>query len=296
MEPRKYFIINNPTSGSRGKNQKVLREVVDYFTQKNVPADLHLTSPTQNAWDIVQEKCDTSYTDLLVVGGDGTINESVNGLQPDIPLSIIPAGTGNDFVKMLNLGKTLSEQLDTVLNGRIHRIDLGECNGRKFVNGVGIGFDGQIVEDMRRKKVPLLSGHAKYYYHVLQILASYKERTFQFELDREAYKQELILMTVGNGSTFGGGFKLMPNARLDDGLLEVCCIGAISALRRFLNVGRLSNGSHGQLPEVRFYQAREITLATHDYLFAHMDGEAIGKPPFSIRVLPASLSIRTRLA
>lgn len=286
----KFLIVSNPTSGGRRKNQKTLRSLVSFLEQKSLNYELKTTQKKGDGTRIVSESQDIDH--LVVVGGDGTINESINGLSNDIPVSIVPAGTGNDFVKNVPLKKSLDDQFDRILNGNDWKIDLGECNGRKFVNGIGIGFDGQIVEDMQTRQVPLLKGHAKYYYHVLTILASYRDRPYQFELDRRPGKERLILMTIGNGTTFGGGFKLMPNAQLDDGLLEVCTIGPIGALRRFLNISKLSSGSHGRLDEVEFHQAKEIRVEASSMLYAHMDGEAIGLPPFDVKVLPGAMTLK----
>ena len=102
----------------------------------------------------------------------------------------------------------------------------------------------------------------------------------------------MILLTVGNGTTFGGGFKLMPEAKIDDGLLEICEIGKISGLRRFLNVNKLSGGTHGSLKEINFYQAKSVKIEANDMLFAHIDGERMGQPPFEIRILPKALQLR----
>ena len=145
---------------------------------------------------------------------------------------------------------------------------------------------------MNGKKVPLLKGHAKYYYHVLTILASYKERSFSYTINDESASSDLILMTIGNGTTFGGGFKLMPDAKIDDGFLEVCKIGAISAVRRFLNISKLSNGSHGRLSEVSFEKAKSVRIDKNDLLYAHADGEDIGQPPYDIQILPKALTLR----
>ena len=171
-------------------------------------------------------------------------------------------------------------------------IDLGICNDRKFANGVGIGFDGQIVEDMNGHKIPFLKGHAKYYYYVLQILASYVPRDFDYSMDGVSENKSLILMTVGNGTTFGGGFNLMPNAKIDDGLFEVCTIGNLSPIRRFLNIHRLSNGTHESLAEVHFYQSKSVVVKENPFLFAHIDGEQMGRPPYNIKVLPNALKLR----
>ncbi|MEM9896927.1 MAG: hypothetical protein AAF789_11195 [Bacteroidota bacterium] len=99
---------------------------------------------------------------------------------------------------------------------------------------------------------------------------------------------------MGNGSTFGGGFKLMPNANLSDGYLEICEIGPVSGLKRFLNINKLSKGTHGQLKEVTLRRAKSLKIAKNESLFAHMDGERLGNPPFDISILPKALKIRVR--
>jgi len=289
---RKLLVVNNPTSGGRRKNQKMVRELGAFLNAHNLESNIRSTEKNKNAKEVIENQLDHTYTDLVIVGGDGTINEAVNGLKFDIPMTIIPAGTGNDFVKNIGIGKTLRDQLRVLTHGTIQSIDLGICNDRKFANGVGIGFDGQIVEDMNDKKVPLLKGHAKYYYHVLQILASYHPREFNFSLDGKETSKDLILMTVGNGTTFGGGFRLMPDAKVDDGLLEVCMIGDLSPIRRFLNIHKLSNGSHGSISEVSFHQAASVRIEGNPLLYAHLDGEQMGNPPFDIKVLPKALKLR----
>lgn len=289
---RKLLVVTNPTSGGRKRNQKILRELTAFLSANDLETEIQSTELDRNAQHIIERQLDSSFTDLVIVGGDGTINEAVNGLSQDVPVTIIPAGTGNDFVKNIPLGKSLDQQFEVLTNNNVVSIDLGICNDRKFANGVGIGFDGQIVEDMNGKKVPFLKGHTKYYYHVLQILASYKPRDFDYLLDGEEENKSLILMTIGNGTTFGGGFNLMPNAKIDDGLLEVCMIGKISPIRRFLNIHKLSNGTHESLDEVQFYQSKSVAIKENPLLFAHIDGEQMGSPPYNIKVLPNALKLR----
>ncbi|WP_424962536.1 diacylglycerol/lipid kinase family protein [Ekhidna sp.] len=287
---RKIFVIWNPFAG--GKALKICKKLSETLNDLQIKYQVFDTNESKSATTTVEEFLDTSFTDLIIIGGDGTINESVNGLKYDIPIAILPAGTGDDFIKNVTIGQTLDEQIDTALKGEIHRIDLGQCNDRKFVNGVGIGFDGQIVEDMASKRVPLLTGHAAYYYHVLRILGGYRERTFEYQIDGKPLQKDLILLTIGNGTTFGGGFNLMPEARIDDGLLEICEIGKVSGLRRFLNINKLSGGSHGSLKEINFYKAKSVKVEANDMLYAHIDGERIGQPPFEIKVLPEAMQIR----
>jgi len=287
---RKLFVVGNRFSGNK-KTGKILQDFSDFLQAKEIPFEIYDTNQDGNA-TLTTKRLDKTYTDLVIVGGDGTINEAVNGLDQDVPVSIIPAGTGNDFIKNVNLGKTKGDQFETAVNGQIRNIDLGKCNERIFLNGVGIGFDGQIVEDMVSKRIPFLKGHAAYYYHVLRILGSYGVKAFEYQIDYHTHQKELILLAVGNGTTFGGGFKLMPEAKVDDGLLEVCSIGDLSPMKRFLNIHRLSNGSHGKLGMVEFHQAKALQVEENKMLFAHIDGERMGQPPFDFTVMPQALQLR----
>ncbi|MBV6647949.1 MAG: diacylglycerol kinase family lipid kinase [Cyclobacteriaceae bacterium] len=290
---RKVFVLVNPNSGSR-HTRKLVNELSQFLLASNIAFHIAETSVSTRGTETVRTQLDASFTDLVIVGGDGTINESINGLDFDIPVSFLPAGTGDDFVKTLDIGKTLQDRLKIIAEGLVHTIDLGVCNGRKFINGVGIGFDGQIVADMQHRKVPLLSGQAKYYYHVLHILSSYRDRKFDLKIEEEKDIRQLILMTVANGTTFGGGFKLTPRAKIDDGLLDVCEVGKISALRRYLNILRLQNGTHHVLKEVNMYRTSQISIEENQLLEGHIDGEYLGKPPFEIKTLSNALKIRAR--
>ncbi|MEP4598688.1 MAG: diacylglycerol kinase family protein, partial [Cyclobacteriaceae bacterium] len=189
---KKIFVLTNPTSGKRTA-LKVLAILEKVLTTDQVPYESHLTQTDRNGWETVEQGLDETFTDLIILGGDGTINEAVNGLNYKIPVGIIPCGTGNDYAKCFDLGKTLQEQIRTAISGRITPVDIGVCNDRKFLNGVGVGFDGQIVADMISQKT-WLQGAAKYYYHVLKILSSYKAKTFDYKLNKERHKKDLILL------------------------------------------------------------------------------------------------------
>ena len=141
---RRLFIVANPSTGTKHL-EYILRELMDFCVARDFEFEIFLTAASQNAWKTVEKPLDESYTDLVVIGGDGTLNEAINGLKYNIPVSIIPNGSGNDFVKNINIGHDLEDQIQVLRTGKVKHIDLGVCNGRKFINGVGIGFDGQIV-------------------------------------------------------------------------------------------------------------------------------------------------------
>ena len=137
---RNIFVIGNPASGI-GKTKATLAQVATFLASKGLKFRIFETLHDLRGTQTVAQYLDPSYTDLMIVGGDGTINEVINGMTLDLPVSFIPMGTGNDFVKNINIGHTLVSQLHTAVHGVISRIDLGLCNDLKFINGVGIGFD-----------------------------------------------------------------------------------------------------------------------------------------------------------
>ena len=292
---RYFFVLINPQSG-RGKSQKTGKKLSAFFDGQDIKYSLFETSNDCRGSQTVENNLTPEYTDLIIIGGDGTINEVINGLKYDLPVSFIPTGSGNDFVKNIRIGCTFESQLKTALNGPINRIDIGLCNDRKFINGVGIGFDGQIAADMILRKVPFLSGQLKYYYHVLHILGSYKCRDFDLAIDRFPKKQNLILLTIANGTTFGGGFKLTPHAKLNDGKLSVCTIGPLSPFQRYLKILTLQKGSHHRLKEVSLFDAKELIIGANTQLEAHIDGEYFNQPPFFVSILPGALQIRASLS
>ena len=226
------------------------------------------------------------------MGGDGTLNYAVNELhEKRIPFSIVSNGTGNDSVKSLHRETNFRRQVEIAIKGKTGEFDLGMCNARVFVNGVGIGFDGQVVQLMkgrRRKR----GSHLDYLLTVLRTVAGFKERPLRFTIDGKAFQRTILMMTISNGTTFGGGFVINPFARSDDGLLDVCLLNEISPLRRFRHLYKLKSGAHHKLEESEFLQAKQIRVDFTDQLVAHLDGEYLGHPPFDISVVPKGLLFR----
>lgn len=290
---RKIFILLNPASGKR-KAPKALRLLEETLQSEEINYEVFQTQKEKNGWKTVTENLDETFSDLIILGGDGTINEAINGLACNIPVSIVPCGSGNDYVKCLDLGESLKEQIHTAIHGQPKSVDVGICNGRKFLNGVGVGFDGQIVSDIITEKT-WIKGAAKYYYHVLKILSSYKARIFDYETEGKQHQKSLILFCVAKGTTFGGAFRLTPGAELDDGKLHICQIGDLKPLKRFLNVGRLGSGSHTSLEEVSIFRSETLFIKEQPQLHAHIDGEYFGNPPFEFIIQHKALNIRVAL-
>lgn len=285
---RKFLVVVNPAAGGNTAEGK-LDWVKTFFTGRGVGFDVVFTDPKNFSLEINENG--RSYTDILAIGGDGTINIIINSISgPFVPVSVIPAGTGNDFVKNLNVPEDVEGALETALNGRVKWIDCGLCNGRRFINGLGIGFDGKVVEEMNgnRKR-----GRMAYLNTVIKTLAHYRETPLTYSIGNETYISEVFLMAIANGTTFGGGFVLTPEAKVDDGFLDVCLIHPVRPLKRFLKLPLLKKGVHGKLQEVNFFRTRSIAVEGDRLLSAHLDGELIGSPPFNISVIPKMIPFRS---
>lgn len=289
---RKFLIIVNPYAGAFDSGH-LWDAVTNFYRQKGIQYDVFYTSNTIDYGIKLRKEWLNDFSDVLVIGGDGTISAAVHAFvhQP-IPISILPAGTGNDFVKNLGIPKKIDEALNISLNGKVILSDCGLCDQRHFINGVGIGFDGKVVEHLLNH-FPAKKGNLAYFSTVMKILALFKESQLTYSYDHVNVSEDIFLMTIANGTTFGGGFKLTPNAKIDDGLLDVCLIKKIHPLKRLLKMPLLKSGSHGKIKEVDFFTVEKIDIGESDLLVAHLDGDYIGKPPFNIRVVEKAIKFRS---
>ncbi|RYZ17140.1 MAG: hypothetical protein EOO16_24660 [Chitinophagaceae bacterium] len=222
------------------------------------------------------------------VGGDGTLNWFINQ-YPDchLPLAAIPAGSANDFHWSLYEG-TLNEPapqlIERFLGRRPRLVDAGVCNGRLFLNGVGIGFDGAIVRDLIGKKK--LAGKASYLLSVLKHIMTYQEKFLSLTGDGLSKSGDCLMLSVANGRRYGGDFRVAPAAVLDDGLLDLNFVGRIAPLQRMRYLPVIERGEHGALPFVWQERSAALVVACAQELPAHLDGEYLSAARFEISCLP----------
>ncbi len=234
-----------------------------------------------------------SFTDLVIMGGDGTINYVVNHFKAiHIPIGMIRCGTGNDFTELLMGKKNTAAYFETALFAAPKPVDAGSCNGRLFTNGVGIGFDGWVVNKLLVKR--LFTGKAAYYSSVISLLLFYRESNITLTVDGDTSDTSLFMLSAANGKTYGGGFKVAPKASVTDGLLDLLVVKKISLLQRLRYLPVLERGDHLDKPLsfIRYLQPKQITVTSSIPLQAHLDGEHLIAKTFEIRILPEYFRIR----
>ena len=230
-----------------------------------------------------------SFTEVWIVGGDGTMNWFINQYPSiQLPLALFGGGSGNDFHWMLYGDQPVEQQVEYVLQGTSQLIDAGICNEHFFLNGVGIGFDGAIVHDLLGKKK--LAGKASYLLSILKQIVGYHEKPCVLQMPDETIKQDCFMISVANGKRYGGGFHVTPGAILTDGLLDINIVGKISPIKRMKYLPVIEKGEHLNLEFIQYRQANKITIRSATKLHAHLDGEYLFADVFDIEVLPKRFS------
>lgn len=225
------------------------------------------------------------FTDAWVIGGDGTLNYFIN-TYPDIkiPLCTFKGGSGNDLHWVLYGERKFEEQIYHALTGEVQEVDAGVCNGKLFINGVGIGFDGAIVKDLLGRSK--MNGKASYFMSVLKQIVNYSEKECIVNVNGETIKEDTFMITVANGQRYGGGFKVAPKASLSDGLLELAVVGKIAPLKRIKYLPVIEKGEHLDLPFIKYRQTKKVSIKSPAPLHAHLDGEYMCSDHFEIECLP----------
>ena len=290
------IVILNP-AGNRGRSAK-LRAPLEK-TLAGGRGELALTSAPGEAQRIAGDAARAGRS-IIAVGGDGTLSEVANGILASgqrVPLGIVPAGSGNDYAcQTLKLPRDPLQALEIALHATPTPMDAGAVNDRFFINSLGVGLDANIAARAERlKHVPLLRGNALYQ------VASVYELLFQYHhcpqlrvsLDGAAQDQRpYTVAAVTIGPTYGGGFRINPNADSTDGMFDVCLIVKPGQMRALRLLPMVKQGKHTDQPEVRQLLARSLVLEADQPIHAHCDGEVFSAQRFEAHILPEALLIR----
>lgn len=297
-KPRWAFIIN-PIAGN-GKARRY-GEIISKVAQlKGISPEIVLTEKKGHATELATQLCKAGFNPIAAVGGDGTFSETVHGLiefikKKEIIFGAVPAGTGNDFIGITGFPEKLGQrEWDIFLECRTAKMDVGCCNDRHFINGMGLGFDAQVAwENYNSKLHERVKGgdKTKYVWHIIKTLVAYREKTMLLKTGKETREVKSFLNTIANGRRLAGGFYLTPYAIADDGLLDVCMIHELPFFGRIREFVHVIRQTHLNDTVVHFFRTKKLTLEFPDETFAHLDGELYSNKKFEIGILPRALRI-----
>ncbi|MEO6541750.1 MAG: diacylglycerol kinase family protein [Ferruginibacter sp.] len=270
-------IVTNTLAGS-GKAIKLATKIQNILNDKKIACRVI----TEKEWD------DRIYdfNQAWIVGGDGTINYFVNQYHDiKIPLCIFNGGTGNDFYALLYGKTTVEEQIALILRSSPKPIDAGICNSRYFLNGVGIGFDGAVAKGLQG--VNKWGGKTSFMISILKHIFFYKEQHYSIVSAEKILEGKFMMISVANGTRYGGGFFVTPLAKPGDGLFDVNLVKSLSPFKRLKYLPVIEKGKHLELPFIDYYNTRKITIKSNRPIQSHLDGEYLESHELIIEMLPA---------
>ncbi|GGA15478.1 putative lipid kinase YtlR [Paenibacillus marchantiophytorum] len=298
-------IIVNPLSGD-GRGSNIWREIEPLLKSQAIAYKAKLTTlageATQHAVTLLQEN---KIDQLIVIGGDGTIHEVVGGIMEaaehgeNCRLSVIPAGTGNDFAKAYGIPNNPLQALDIALKAaNTVQIDLLKtASGRVAVNSIGAGFDGKVAkltnEAAYKKWLNRLGlGQIAYFLSILRVFVTYQPCKAWLEVDGTTYEiTDMWLTAVANIPFYGGSIQICPSASPHDGLADIVVIRSSGRLRLLPILFTVYQGKHTKHPAVSFYKGKSISLRTESPLLVQADGEIGGTTPLHIEIIPSGLRV-----
>jgi diacylglycerol kinase (ATP) len=286
---RDIALLTNPTAG-KGKGARVSGAVAPRLRDAVFAVRERAGRDADEALDLAHQCVADGVETLAVVGGDGMVHLAVQALAgSDTRLGLVPAGTGNDVARYLDLPrKSVHAATDILIGGHERTIDLARVGAKYFVTVLAAGFDAKVNERANQMTWP--RGQMRYNLATIAELRTFRPIPYVVELDGEEHRFEAMMVAVGNGPSFGGGLRITEGALLDDGLLDVVVILPMSKTSLVRTYPKLFKGTHVLHPEYRHYPARTVTIAAPGVV-AYADGERIGALPLTVEVVPQALRV-----
>lgn len=306
-----HFIIN--PQAKNGYSLKVWNKVKQELENKKVSYKEFFTEYRGHGTtlaEIIKRDNKNDKIVMIVIGGDGTLHEVINGVahQENVFVGFIPAGSGNDFMRGYRIPKDPISALNYILkllNEEPTKVDVGEIVDEKnrktfFVNNMGAGFDALVTKEVNNSPLKkflnkISLGNLTYAYFVIIKIFSFKRTNVIVNIDGKPHHfDDTWFVTVSNQPFYGGGMKISPEASVLDGKLNVTVVHQLSRLKFLLVFITVFWGGHTRFKEVKNFIGKDISIFATDPLFVHADGEYIGETPIHIRTLSRNLPILTR--
>lgn len=281
-EERNISIVCNGLAGG-GRAIALSERIATELQSRNIQNTLYVENWPANF---------NRFTDVWIVGGDGTLNYFFNkypGIR--LPLVIFSGGTGNDVHAILYKDQSFDDQLQIALTGTPKAVDAGKCNEKYFINGVGIGFEGAVAKSLTGKKKKR-SGKAAFMGTILRKVFFYTSKRYKAISNECSMEDQKLLISVMNGHRAGGGFHIAPSSAIDDGLLDVVMVDKLHPFLRLRWLPVIEKGKHLDLPFIKHFRTKKLVVTSNVPMDTHLDGEYYSAKRIEIELLPAKYLFR----
>ncbi|MEZ5198598.1 MAG: diacylglycerol kinase family lipid kinase [Bacteroidales bacterium] len=302
-----WMVIVNPNAGI-GRGKKDWEQIKDLLLKKDVNFDTQFTTHKEHAIAITTRFIKKGYRKFIVVGGDGTLNEVVNGIffqknvaTVEFTIGMIPIGTGNDWCRTFNIPFDYEKAIGIIDKAMTFVQDVGKVNyyssttakRRYFVNVAGIGYDAVVAAKTNKDKELGRGGPLTYLKNLFTSLLFFKHSETEITIDGqpEIRKSKTFSLSVGICKYNGGGMKQLPNAIPDDGLLDMTHIKKLGKFTVLKEVKNLYDGSFINHPKVETLTGHSFHIESNPAITLEADGESLGHSPFTFEIIPGSLTV-----
>ncbi len=278
-----YHIISNPVAG-KNRAKKNVKIVENAFRERGVDFCTHYSHGERDATQIVKELTRAGETEIIALGGDGTLHEVLNGIvnTSACNLGLIPSGTGNDFAEKIGLSLDAKKAVELILDGEAKQTDYLDVGGVRCMNVAGLGIDVDVLERCKRGK---MKGKLKYLISLVRSLFSYKGCVMEIHAGEITETRKVLIGAACNGSQFGGGIKICPTAQVDDGQIDViivdCIGGKWNIVKAFI---ALLKGKILQYPLVKHIACDSLRFCSQEPCTVQLDGELYQDLPFDVKL------------
>ncbi len=288
----KHIFIINPAAG-KGRSSQLIPFIEECFKDKEDECSIYITKYPGQGAEIAREHAGREKCRIYAVGGDGTVNEAVNGIAGTASsLGVIPTGSGNDFIRSYQETFDIKRMIAETVGGREKTIDLARVNDKYFINISSIGFDANVVFNANKfKKVPGITGSMAYLFSVIYTVFKKKISAIKVDMDGEKMELRALLVAIANGRYYGGGIMPAPGAELDDGLLDVCLVREVTRFQILNLFPKYMKGLHGQIKEASFHKCRKISIESTEKLCVNIDGEIIEETTVDFEIIEGGINI-----
>jgi diacylglycerol kinase (ATP) len=287
------LIVYNPAAGQSPDLKNILDRVANLWRDLGWQVQIAATTAPGDATSKAQIAARSGYNAVVAAGGDGTVNEVMNGLVgTETALGVLPLGTVNIWAREMGLSMDMLKAAESLAQSELTKIDVGIAGNRYFLLMAGIGFDAAVTATVRSEEKKLF-GAIAYVKQAIQIAWNFRGVRLKLRIDGKRVRGKILMVIVGNSQLYGGVIKFTAHATIDDGLLDVCVIkgrGMLSAPRRLISIFARH---YNRDPQVKYYQAKQVEIRRKrgKALPVQVDGDYLGTTPMSFRVVPDSLWI-----
>lgn len=286
---RILFIVN-PVAG-KGHAKEITPIIERECKKYGVEYVIRYTTEPKSATHLARQGVKEGFCKIVAVGGDGTLNEVVNGVAgSEAILGIVPAGTGNDFVRSVFKNRAIEEIVGCIINGKTKSIDLAKCNDTYFINIGSGGFDSQVVIESEKNR-KMFSGSTSYLVALIKTIFMYSGKRMKVQIDEFSFEKSILLVAIANGKYYGGGIIPTPRADIADGILDVCVIETMPKIKMLLMFPKYMKGKHEGIKGVAFYRGRKIKLASDETFAVNVDGEVSMQREVEFSIIPKGIRI-----